>query len=75
MTSKAQIFISQVEAPFLNKMTAFYIIDRMLVYHAAKIAHYQQTLGGSDGEAKDSKEESDDESESVTHERRIVATA
>ena len=119
MTSKAQIFISQVEAPFLNVldksarykvydlliayadfkqkavtqpgeqvvplwncmsvevtdiMTAFYI-DRMLVYHAAKIARYQQTLGGSDGEAEDSEEESDDESELVTHDRRIVATA
>ncbi len=50
-------------------MTAFYF-DRMLVFHAAKIVRYQQDLGGSDDEVEDPDEESDDESELVTHRPR-----
>ena len=118
MTSKAQIFISQVEAPFLSVldktakqkvydlliaysdykqkivpqageqnvmlwnccsvevmeiMTAYYLA-RMQVYHAAKISRHEAALEGPDREA-DSEDDSDEDSELVTHDRRIVETA
>jgi hypothetical protein len=55
-------------------MTAFYL-DRMAIFHAAKIVQYERSLGGADKENDDSDEDSEDENELVVHDRKIVATA